>query len=62
MNPEKVLAREAFNQPAGTYVSSEDQQNSELEILSRTLRELIRQDMATQKVQMRSVGGGPAGN
>jgi len=46
MNPEQILTREALSQPATTYISHEDRENTELQILSRTLRDLIRQDAA----------------
>ncbi len=64
MNPEQVLAREALTQPARTMVNSDDNQNGELQTLSKALRELIRQDMfnTVKKVQMRTVVGGPDGN
>ena len=54
MNPEQVLTREALNQPARTIVGSEDRQNGELEALSTTLRELIRQEVNTEKVHIRT--------
>jgi hypothetical protein len=44
MNPEQILTREALNQPARTYISPEDHGSQELQILSKALRELIRQD------------------
>jgi hypothetical protein len=64
MNPEQVLAREALNQPARTFVYPEDTQNIEIQILSKALRDLIRQDTADtlKTVQIRTVDGGPAGN
>jgi hypothetical protein len=43
MNPEQVLAREALDAPARTYVSPEDRQDAQMQKLSATLRELIRQ-------------------
>ena len=49
MNPEQILTKDAFSQPARTYVAKEERQNKELEILSATLRDLIRQEANTQK-------------
>jgi len=59
LNPEKILTREALTEPHRTVISTQDQENSQLQILSRALRDLIRQETA---VQMRSVDGGPGGN
>jgi hypothetical protein len=63
MSPEQILTREAFNQPARTPVSPDEYKDSELQILSKTLRELVRKDAteALQTVQIRTVNGGPAG-
>ena len=47
MNPEEVLAREAINQPAITYIDSKERSNTELTILSKTLKELLRQEANT---------------
>jgi hypothetical protein len=58
MNPEQILTREALNQGATFHMSPEDFENHQLAILSRSLKQLIREEAA---VQMRSVGGGPAG-
>jgi len=58
MNPEQILTREALTQGAAVYNSPEDFENQQLAVLSRSLKELIRQEA----VQMRSVGGGPGGN
>ena len=41
MNPEQVLTREAFTEPAATYIGSEPLQNHQVQVLTRTLRELI---------------------
>ena len=64
IDPEQILTREALNQPARTQVNVDEYQNSQLQALSKALRELIRQDTAdTMKtVQMRTADGGPAGN
>lgn len=64
MNPEHVLAREALNQPARTLVNPQDAQDNEIRILSKALRDLIRQDTAEtlKTVQIRTVDDGPAGN
>lgn len=43
-DPEKVLSRDAFIQPARTYISSKERENNQLAILSKTLRDIIRQD------------------
>jgi len=44
MNPEQVLARDALTRGATVYVNSETRMTNEVQILSRTLRELIQQD------------------
>jgi hypothetical protein len=62
MNPEQILAREAFNQPARTYITQDQRQSNELKTLSSTLRDLILKEANTQKVQIRAVDGGPDGN
>lgn len=61
MNPERVLAREALTQGATVYVNSETRMTNEVQILSRTLRELIQQDSSNGEqhqriVQIPSVG------
>jgi len=58
MNPEQILTREALSQEAAVSISPEDFENQQLAILSRSLKQLIREEAV---VQMRSVGGGPAG-
>jgi len=57
MNPEQMLTREALSQGATAYTSPEDLENHQLTALSNALKQMIRQEA----VQMRSVGGGPAG-
>ena len=59
LNPEKILTREALTQEATTYLGFENQENNQLTILSRTLRDLIRQETASQ---MRTGNGEPDGN
>ena len=59
LNPEKILTREALTQEAVTVLGVENQENSQLAILSRALRDLIRQEAASQ---MRTVDGEPVGN
>jgi len=56
LNPEKILTKEALTEPHRTIIGSEDDQ---LEILNKALRDIIRQEAATQ---IRSVDGGSAGN
>jgi len=58
LNPEQILPREAFSQGAAFYLSPEELENHQLTVLSRSLKQLIREETT---VQMRSVGGGPAG-
>ena len=59
LNPDKILAREALTEGATAYIPLEERENNQLQILSRTLKDLIRQEIAGQ---IRSVSGGPAGN
>jgi hypothetical protein len=59
LNPEKILTREALTEPHRTVIDFKYRENNQLEILSKTLRELIRQETA---VQMCSMDGGSAGN
>ena|GEM_PF-5751066 len=54
MNPEQFLSREALNQPARTYVGTEDRQTAELEVLSNALRDLIRQQANSERVPIRT--------
>ena len=62
MNPEQVLTRETLSQEAATYINPQDRENHDLQILSRTIRDLIRQEVSqTQTVQIRPVGGAAAG-
>jgi len=58
LNPEQILTREAVSQEATFNVSPEELENHQLAVLSRSLKQLIREETV---VQMRSVGGGPAG-
>ncbi len=44
MNPEQMLTREALSQPAASYIKPEDQENRQLQILTETLKELIRKE------------------
>jgi hypothetical protein len=44
LNPEQILTREALTQGATTVISTETQENHDLQVLSRTLRDLIRQE------------------
>jgi len=59
LNPEKILTREALAQEATTYLGFEQKENTQLKTLSKVLRDLIRQETASQ---MRTVDGGPGGN
>jgi hypothetical protein len=59
LNPEKILTREALTQEAATILGFENQDNNQLTILSKALRDIIRQETAGQ---MRTVDGGPVGN
>jgi site-specific recombinase XerD len=59
LNPEETLSREALAQNATTYMSSENLENHQLQILTQTLKDAIREQVM---VQMRSVDGGPEGN
>jgi site-specific recombinase XerD len=44
MNPEQLLTREALTQEARVYINTEERQSRDLEVLSRTLKDLIRQE------------------
>lgn len=44
LNPEQVLTREALTQGAATVINAENRENHDLQVLSRTLRDLIRQE------------------
>jgi len=44
MNPEQVLIREALNQGTSVNVDPEDRENHDLQVLNRTLKDLIRQE------------------
>jgi len=44
LNPEQVLTREALTQGATVHVNLEDRENHDLQVLSRTLKDLIRQE------------------
>ena len=49
LNPEQILTKEALSQEATLHISPEDQENRELQLLSKTLRDLIRQDALNTK-------------
>jgi hypothetical protein len=59
LNPDRILTREALTEPHRTVIDFQDRKNKQLEILGRTLRDLIRKEAT---VQIRSVDGGPEGN
>ena len=44
VNPEHVLTREALSQPAAVQTVSTDEENSELQILSKTIHDIISQE------------------
>jgi site-specific recombinase XerD len=44
LNPEQILTREALSQPAAVHRLSVDQENGELQILSKTLHDIISQE------------------
>lgn len=44
LNPEQILTREALTQGAATVTDAADHENHTLQVLSRTLRDLIRQE------------------
>ena len=44
LNPEEILTREALSQGATTYIDAANRENNDLQVLSRTLRDLIRQE------------------
>ena len=44
LNPDHVLTREALTQGATVHIDSETRMSGELQILSKTLKELIRQE------------------
>jgi len=43
-NPEQILTKEALSQEATLHIGPEDREDKELQLLSKTLRDLIRQD------------------
>lgn len=60
LDPDKILTREALTEPHRTIINgSQDRENSQLEIVSRALKDLARHETTGQ---MHSKGGGPAGN
>ena len=59
LNPEKILTREALAQEATVLHGIENKENNQHKILSKVLRDLIRQEAAGQ---IRTVDGGPVGN
>jgi hypothetical protein len=63
MNPEQILPREALNQPTTTQINPGEYQNSQLQTLSQTIKELIRKDAAEtrQTGQIRTMMSGPGG-
>jgi hypothetical protein len=46
MNPEQLLTRDALAKGATTHKNQDDLENHQLTILSRQLKDLIRQDAA----------------
>ena len=64
MNPEQILARGALTHPAIAYFNAENRQTAQIQILSNTLRQLIRQEAfnTLKEGQIRTWDGGPAGN
>ena len=44
LNPEQVLTREALTQGAATVIGAETRENHDLQVLSRNLRALIREE------------------
>jgi hypothetical protein len=44
MNPEQVLTREALTQGAVAYIPPQDKESHDLQVLSQTLRDMIRQE------------------
>jgi len=44
LNPEQVLTREALSQGAATTINVENREDHDLQVLSRTLKDLIRQE------------------
>jgi hypothetical protein len=44
LNPEQILTREALLQGASTYINAGDRENYDLQVQSRTLKNLIRQE------------------
>lgn len=60
LDPEKILTKEALTEPHRTIINgTQNRENTQLEILSRALRDLVNQEIAGQ---MRTMGGGPDGN
>jgi hypothetical protein len=64
MNPDQILARDALSQPARAHFNPENRQTAEIQILSNTLRQLIRKEAFNtfKEEQIRTWDGGPAGN
>jgi site-specific recombinase XerD len=50
MNPEQVLTRETLTQRAAVCITPQDRENHDLQILSQTLKELIRQETAKNTI------------
>jgi len=59
LNPEQILTRETLSQGAIVHVGL-DTENHQLQILTKTLRDLVRHEATNATVQIRSSGGGPA--
>ena len=57
MNPEQLLTRDALSEGAVTRMDPEAFENHQLVLLSRSLKQMIRQEA----VQMCSADGGPDG-
>jgi len=59
LDPEKILARDALIEPHRTVIDFQNREDSQLQALSKALRDIIREEATGQ---MRIQGGGPDGN
>jgi len=59
LDPEKILSKDALVEPHRTVVDFQNREDSQLQVLSKALRDIIRQEATGQ---MRIQDGGPEGN
>jgi site-specific recombinase XerD len=49
VNPEEILTREALLQPARTYATIQDQEDYQLKVLSKALKETLKRELLSEK-------------